>query len=97
VVTGGTWVEMDCNMPSGEAMLRQFLYVLPLSRSVCVCVFLPLSPSLSLSLSLSHSSAATASGTLHSSSASGAPSSGCQTPSDMPPRSAFFLSLSLSR
>ncbi|TPX41847.1 hypothetical protein SeMB42_g05381 [Synchytrium endobioticum] len=23
---GGTWVEMDCNLPSGEAMVRQFLY-----------------------------------------------------------------------
>ncbi|KAI9329640.1 galactose mutarotase-like domain-containing protein [Obelidium mucronatum] len=23
---GGTWVEMDCNMPSGEALCRQFLY-----------------------------------------------------------------------
>ncbi|KAF9582151.1 Glycoside hydrolase, 38 vacuolar alpha mannosidase [Lunasporangiospora selenospora] len=25
-VTGGTWVEMDCNIPSGEALCRQFLY-----------------------------------------------------------------------
>ncbi|KAI9633630.1 alpha-mannosidase [Dioszegia hungarica] len=24
--TGATWVEMDCNMPSGEALVRQFLY-----------------------------------------------------------------------
>ena len=24
--TGSTWVEMDCNMPSGEALVRQFLY-----------------------------------------------------------------------
>eukprot|EP00698_Gefionella_okellyi_P018951 TRINITY_DN5750_c0_g1_i1.p1 TRINITY_DN5750_c0_g1~~TRINITY_DN5750_c0_g1_i1.p1 ORF type:complete len:1038 (+),score=216.96 TRINITY_DN5750_c0_g1_i1:115-3228(+) len=24
--TGGTWVEMDTNMPSGEALARQFLY-----------------------------------------------------------------------
>jgi alpha-mannosidase len=23
---GGTWVEMDTNMPSGEALCRQFLY-----------------------------------------------------------------------
>jgi alpha-mannosidase len=23
---GGTWVEMDCNIPSGEAFCRQFLY-----------------------------------------------------------------------
>ncbi|KAJ1911829.1 Glycoside hydrolase, 38 vacuolar alpha mannosidase [Tieghemiomyces parasiticus] len=23
---GGTWVEMDCNMPSGEALVRQFLF-----------------------------------------------------------------------
>lgn len=23
---GGTWVEMDCNIPSGEALIRQFLY-----------------------------------------------------------------------
>lgn len=23
---GGTWVEMDCNVPSGEAFVRQFLY-----------------------------------------------------------------------
>ncbi|KAI9344608.1 galactose mutarotase-like domain-containing protein [Obelidium mucronatum] len=23
---GGTWVEMDCNMPSGEALCRQFLH-----------------------------------------------------------------------
>ncbi|KAI9027983.1 galactose mutarotase-like domain-containing protein [Hyaloraphidium curvatum] len=23
---GGTWVEMDCNIPSGEAFVRQFLY-----------------------------------------------------------------------
>ncbi|KAJ3087170.1 Glycoside hydrolase, 38 vacuolar alpha mannosidase, partial [Quaeritorhiza haematococci] len=26
VPIGGTWVEMDCNMPSGEALCRQFLY-----------------------------------------------------------------------
>ncbi len=32
VVTGGSWVEMDCNIPGGEAMVRQFLY------GVCVCV-----------------------------------------------------------
>ncbi|KAF9572872.1 Glycoside hydrolase, 38 vacuolar alpha mannosidase [Mortierella alpina] len=25
-VIGATWVEMDCNMPSGEALCRQFLY-----------------------------------------------------------------------
>eukprot|EP00727_Mastigamoeba_balamuthi_P002309 m51a1_g12075 putative alpha-mannosidase 2c1-like (1054) ;mRNA; f:671-4985 len=25
VAVGGTWVEMDCNMPSGEALCRQFL------------------------------------------------------------------------
>eukprot|EP01130_Rhizamoeba_saxonica_P002441 TRINITY_DN1223_c0_g1_i2.p1 TRINITY_DN1223_c0_g1~~TRINITY_DN1223_c0_g1_i2.p1 ORF type:complete len:925 (+),score=193.57 TRINITY_DN1223_c0_g1_i2:106-2880(+) len=24
--TGGTWVEMDCNIPSGESFIRQFLY-----------------------------------------------------------------------
>ncbi|KAJ1968364.1 Glycoside hydrolase, 38 vacuolar alpha mannosidase, partial [Dimargaris verticillata] len=23
---GGTWVEMDCNMPSGEALVRQFMF-----------------------------------------------------------------------
>jgi alpha-mannosidase len=23
---GGTWVEMDCNIPSGESFVRQFLY-----------------------------------------------------------------------
>ncbi len=23
---GGTWVEMDCNLPSGESLIRQFLY-----------------------------------------------------------------------
>ncbi|KAI8810773.1 alpha-mannosidase [Cladochytrium replicatum] len=23
---GGTWVEMDCNLPSGEGLVRQFLY-----------------------------------------------------------------------
>lgn len=23
---GGTWVEMDCNIPSGEALVRQFVY-----------------------------------------------------------------------
>ena len=23
---GGTWVEMDTNVPSGEAMIRQFVY-----------------------------------------------------------------------
>eukprot|EP01102_Stenamoeba_stenopodia_P009334 TRINITY_DN2753_c0_g1_i1.p1 TRINITY_DN2753_c0_g1~~TRINITY_DN2753_c0_g1_i1.p1 ORF type:complete len:910 (-),score=210.70 TRINITY_DN2753_c0_g1_i1:94-2823(-) len=26
VPTGGTWVEMDCNIPSGESFCRQFLY-----------------------------------------------------------------------
>lgn len=26
IPTGGTWVEMDCNVPSGEAFVRQFLY-----------------------------------------------------------------------
>jgi len=26
VVTGGTWVEMDCNIPNGESFVRQFLY-----------------------------------------------------------------------
>lgn len=26
VPVGGTWVEMDCNIPSGEAFVRQFLY-----------------------------------------------------------------------
>ena len=26
VPIGGTWVEMDCNLPSGEAFCRQFLY-----------------------------------------------------------------------
>ncbi|KAJ3009233.1 Glycoside hydrolase, 38 vacuolar alpha mannosidase [Thoreauomyces humboldtii] len=26
VPVGGTWVEMDCNVPSGEALCRQFLY-----------------------------------------------------------------------
>eukprot|EP00190_Bangiopsis_sp_CCMP1999_P006978 CAMPEP_0198725506 /NCGR_PEP_ID=MMETSP1475-20131203/2804_1 /TAXON_ID= ORGANISM="Unidentified sp., Strain CCMP1999" /NCGR_SAMPLE_ID=MMETSP1475 /ASSEMBLY_ACC=CAM_ASM_001111 /LENGTH=1074 /DNA_ID=CAMNT_0044487299 /DNA_START=165 /DNA_END=3386 /DNA_ORIENTATION=- len=25
VITGGTWVEMDCNLPSGESLVRQFL------------------------------------------------------------------------
>jgi alpha-mannosidase len=25
VPTGGTWVEMDCNIPSGESLVRQFL------------------------------------------------------------------------
>jgi len=25
-LVGGTWVEMDCNMPSGESLIRQFLY-----------------------------------------------------------------------
>jgi alpha-mannosidase len=25
-VTGGMWVEADCNIPSGESLLRQFLY-----------------------------------------------------------------------
>mmetsp|Transcript_21415 Transcript_21415/g.87470 ORF Transcript_21415/g.87470 Transcript_21415/m.87470 type:complete len:830 (+) Transcript_21415:1057-3546(+) len=25
LVTGGTWIEMDCNMPSGESLVRQFL------------------------------------------------------------------------
>jgi len=24
--TGATWVEMDCNLPAGESMVRQFLY-----------------------------------------------------------------------
>jgi alpha-mannosidase len=26
VPVGGTWVEMDCNLPSGESFCRQFLY-----------------------------------------------------------------------
>ncbi|TPX58087.1 hypothetical protein PhCBS80983_g03399 [Powellomyces hirtus] len=26
IPVGGTWVEMDCNIPSGEAFCRQFLY-----------------------------------------------------------------------
>ncbi|MCX7803773.1 MAG: alpha-mannosidase, partial [Planctomycetota bacterium] len=26
VPVGGTWVEMDCNIPSGESLARQFLY-----------------------------------------------------------------------
>lgn len=26
VPIGGTWVEMDCNLPSGEGLVRQFLY-----------------------------------------------------------------------
>jgi len=26
IPVGGTWVEMDTNIPSGEAMIRQFLY-----------------------------------------------------------------------
>ena len=26
IPVGGTWVEMDCNVPSGEAFCRQFLY-----------------------------------------------------------------------
>lgn len=26
VPTGGTWVEPDCNLPSGESLVRQFLY-----------------------------------------------------------------------
>jgi alpha-mannosidase len=26
VMAGGTWVEPDCNIPSGEALVRQFLY-----------------------------------------------------------------------
>uniref|UniRef100_A0A6B2KX21 alpha-mannosidase n=1 Tax=Arcella intermedia TaxID=1963864 RepID=A0A6B2KX21_9EUKA len=26
IPTGGTWVEMDCNIPSGESFVRQFLY-----------------------------------------------------------------------
>jgi alpha-mannosidase len=25
-VVGGTWVEMDGNVPSGESFVRQFLY-----------------------------------------------------------------------
>lgn len=25
VPVGGTWVEMDCNIPSGESLVRQFL------------------------------------------------------------------------
>uniref|UniRef100_A0A7S4NLE7 alpha-mannosidase n=1 Tax=Paramoeba aestuarina TaxID=180227 RepID=A0A7S4NLE7_9EUKA len=25
-VTGGSWTEMDCNIPSGESIIRQFLY-----------------------------------------------------------------------
>lgn len=26
IPTGGTWIEMDCNIPSGESLVRQFLY-----------------------------------------------------------------------
>ena len=26
IVTGGQWVEPDCNLPSGESVCRQFLY-----------------------------------------------------------------------
>jgi alpha-mannosidase len=26
IVVGGTWVEPDCNLPSGEALCRQFIY-----------------------------------------------------------------------
>ncbi|XP_029655059.1 alpha-mannosidase 2C1 isoform X1 [Octopus sinensis] len=26
IPVGGTWVEMDCNIPSGESLIRQFLY-----------------------------------------------------------------------
>ncbi len=26
IPTGGTWVEMDCNIPAGESLVRQFLY-----------------------------------------------------------------------
>ncbi|MCX7669617.1 MAG: alpha-mannosidase, partial [Anaerolineae bacterium] len=26
IPAGGTWVEMDCNIPAGESLLRQFLY-----------------------------------------------------------------------
>lgn len=26
IPTGGTWVEPDCNLPSGESLVRQFLY-----------------------------------------------------------------------
>lgn len=26
IPTGGTWVEMDCNIPSGESLVRQFLF-----------------------------------------------------------------------
>jgi hypothetical protein len=26
VPIGGTWVEMDCNLPSGESFCRQFLH-----------------------------------------------------------------------
>lgn len=26
IPVGGTWVEMDCNIPSGESLVRQFLY-----------------------------------------------------------------------
>lgn len=26
VVTGGTWIEPDCNLPSGESLVRQFLH-----------------------------------------------------------------------
>ncbi|GAB1610945.1 alpha-mannosidase 2C1-like [Argonauta hians] len=26
IPVGGTWVEMDCNIPNGESLLRQFLY-----------------------------------------------------------------------
>jgi alpha-mannosidase len=26
VLVGGTWIEPDCNIPSGEALCRQFLF-----------------------------------------------------------------------
>jgi alpha-mannosidase len=26
IPVGGTWVEPDCNLPSGESLARQFLY-----------------------------------------------------------------------
>ncbi|OLY81394.1 Alpha-mannosidase G, partial [Smittium mucronatum] len=26
VIIGGTWIEMDCNLPNGESLIRQFLY-----------------------------------------------------------------------
>ena len=26
IPVGGTWIEPDCNLPSGESLARQFLY-----------------------------------------------------------------------